>query len=318
MRRRPLGGCERGVRARCGAGSWLKDVPPEDGTPGASTAAAQMLGNALRGSQGSPLQYGPQTPPQSGWDMREEVRAENAARAAAGAPLATDVAAASDRGTAEGRGPAAWREDVRYEPDTPYTARTSMGHLDPMDGDDEGEGSPDTADAVRALAQGLGVGAADDADEFPWLQGSENLGRESEMGAGPEQVEPGVWDMGGGAGGASASDFDDVPGWKFDGFEGMGTEEVPQAAAGGRGDVDRPDAPQQLNEDEIDEQVWPCWLLLSRVLSCVAPDIACGSVVVPSRALCLPACLPADPRVRMSQPHCLPPPTPTVQAVILV
>lgn len=253
-----------------------------------------MLGNALRGSQGSPLQYGPQTPPQSGWDMREEVRAENAARAAAGAPLATDVAPAPAGEAAEGPGAAAWREDVRYEPGTPYAARTSMGHLDPMDGDEEGDGVPDTAEAVRALAQGLGVGAAEDADEFPWLQGSEDLGRESEMGGEPAEVEPGVWDMGGGAGGATAADFDDVPGWKFDGFEGIGAEDVPQAAAGGRGGADdRPDAPQQLNEDEIDEQVTSSCILLFlftvRWTARVAVSVACGSAALPWKGPCTSA-----------------------------
>lgn len=248
----------------CCAGSWLKDVTPDDNAPGANPAA-QMLGNALRGSQGAPLEYGPAAPPHSKWDMREEVRAENAARAAAGAPLASDISsppAPSPPTPDAGPRPGApvWREDVRADPMSPYTPRTSMGHLDPMDGDDDdGGGLPDTEDAVRALAQGLGVGDAQDADEFPWLQGSDELGREPEdVGAAsgaPTAAGPGEWDLSGGAG-PTGGDVDDVPGWKFDGFEGMGGEESSTVAAAADSSADeRTDAPQQLNEDEIDEQV---------------------------------------------------------------
>eukprot|EP00892_Ulva_mutabilis_P009346 jgi/Ulvmu1/6784/UM030_0122.1 len=249
------------------AGSWLKDVPPDDGTPGANSAAAARLGNALRGSEGSVLQYGPQAPPQRGWDMREEVRAENAERAAAGAPLATQISNAAPLGGNVAAAPRqqsteapAWQEDARYTPGTPYQARTSMGHLDPMDGDGEDEegGLEElvSEDAVRALAQGLGMGGADDDDEFPWVE--EDLGTEAsaapvDTGSAAEptqaQARAGVFDMSGGAGDDRAA-FDDVPGWKFDGFEGMGA--MPVADAGGE---NRPDAPQQINESEIDEQV---------------------------------------------------------------
>ena len=240
------------------AGSWLKDVPPEDGTAGADTEAAARLGNALRGSQGLPLEYGPQAPPQRGWDMRDEVREENAARAAAGAPLATNIASApAADAVAPGAAPAgapAWQDDARYTQDTPYSPRASMGHFDPMHGNGADDGGLETADAVRALASGLGMDVGDAEEEFPWLE--QGLGAGSGAGSAdasaPAQTDGAARDVSGRAA-HSADDFD-IPGWKFDGFEGMGSGQAAAAVAGPRPE-DRTDSPLQVDEADINEQV---------------------------------------------------------------